>query len=81
MSLSYPFWCAHIFGALIGRKISGLYAARCVHSLQTRVQCGFAPGWRIHGTEAALLVSIDLFLLTFIFVLSDRGVDAPGRVS
>jgi hypothetical protein len=45
------------------------------------VRYGFAPGWRIHGTEAALLVPIDLFQQAFMFILNDRGVDAPGRVS
>ncbi|MEZ0602343.1 hypothetical protein ACAX43_09375 [Paraburkholderia sp. IW21] len=44
-------------------------------------ECGFAPGWRMHGTEAALLVPIDLFQRAFMCILNDPGVDAPGRVS
>ncbi|MGP8438434.1 hypothetical protein ACT2FY_44080 [Paraburkholderia fungorum] len=71
----------HWFGALHGVKISRLHVVRCVHSLQTRAPCGFAPGWRIHGTEAALLVPIDLCQQAFMFILNDPGVDAPGWVS
>ncbi|VVD29358.1 protein of unknown function [Paraburkholderia dioscoreae] len=33
-----------------------------------RAQSGFAPGWRMHGTEAALVVPIDLSEQIFIFV-------------
>ena len=71
----------HESGAADGAEISGLDAVRCGHSPQMRVQRGFALAWRIHGTEAALLVPIDLSQRTFMFLLKDSGVDAPGRVS
>lgn len=71
----------HEFGASFGLKISTWFIARCGHSPQTRVQCGFAPAWRIGGTEAALLVPIDLFQQFLMVLLTDRGVDVPGRVS
>jgi hypothetical protein len=69
------------FGALRGARFLGLHARRCVCSPQMRVPWDLAPGWRMHGTEAALLVPIDLSQRAFIFTLNDPGVDAPGRVS
>jgi len=71
----------HAFGARFGLKISSWFIARCGSSPQTRVQCGFAPAWRMGGTEAALLVPIDLFQQFLMVLLNAEGVDVPGRVS
>jgi hypothetical protein len=61
----------HVFGATLGLKILGLHAVRCAHSPQTRAPGAFAPGWSIHGTEAALLVPIDLSRQTFMLIFDD----------